>query len=65
MKHFVLGAFVLAALSGLSGAVAADTFERVEKKDGFLSIVKGRALTRLGIRLNVSENGKITGRAFA
>ena len=64
MKHFVLAAFVLATVFGLSGTATADTFERVEKKDGFLSIVKGRTLTRLGIRLNVTENGKITGRAF-
>lgn len=64
MKRFVLGALVVAGLAGLPGAVAAEPFERIEKKDGFLSVVKGRALTRLGIRLNVTENGKITGRAF-
>ncbi len=64
MRTTVLSAIVIAVFTGLPGAADAEPFERVEKKDGFLSIVKGRALTRLGIRLNVSENGKITGRAF-
>ena len=29
-----------------------------------MSLVKDRALTRLGIKLNVSPDGKISGRAF-
>ena len=61
MKQLALSAFLVTALAT---PLAADTFERIENKDGFVSMVKNRALTRLGIRLNVSENGKITGRAF-
>ena len=56
---------VLALLMCLMATPAlAEGFERVNQKDGFLSLVKDRKLTRLGIRLRVSDNGKITGRAF-
>ncbi len=39
-------------------------FKRVTDRDNFVSLVNNRDLTRLGIRLNVSDGGKITGRAF-
>ena len=39
-------------------------FKRVNDRDNFVSLVKDRNLTRFGIRLNVSDNGKIRGRAF-
>ncbi len=48
----------------LSAAAQADAFQRVDQRDGFVSLVKDRALTRFGIRLKVQNNGKITGRAF-
>lgn len=60
MKYLLCFAFLIAT----SSMALAESFERVDQKDSFVSLVKDRALTRLGIRLNVDENGKITGRAF-
>ena len=39
-------------------------FARVDKRDSFVSLVKDRDLTRLGIRLKVTDDGRIKGRAF-
>ncbi len=39
-------------------------FARVEKRASFVNLVKDRDLTRLGIRLKVTTDGKIKGRAF-
>lgn len=47
----------------IAGPAAAE-FKRVNDRDNFVSLVKDRNLTRLGIRLNVTDNGKIIGRAF-
>jgi hypothetical protein len=41
----------------------ADT-QPIQSRDAFVSLINGKALTRLGITLNVAPNGKITGRAF-
>ena len=60
MNGLTLGVFLLL----FAFSTQAQAFERVQKKDGFVSLVKDRALTRFGIRLQVSENGKISGRAF-
>jgi hypothetical protein len=38
--------------------------DRVQTRDAFVSLVKDRALTRLGISLTVMPNGSITGKAF-
>lgn len=43
--------------------LAADT-QRVDSRDNFVSLVNGKALTRFGVTLNVSPDGRITGRAF-
>ena len=64
MKTLILGALFVSLLTVLPGAAQADAFERVEKKDSFVSLIKNRALTRLGIRLQVLEDGQISGRAF-
>ena len=56
-------AVALVALLVAMPAAASD-FQRVEDRDNFVSLVKDRALTRLGIRLRVSQDGQITGRAF-
>ena len=48
----------------LSATAQADSFQRIDERDGFVSLVKNRSLTRLGIRLKVGHDGKITGRAF-
>ena len=47
----------------LAGPAAAD-FQRVTDRGNFVSLVQNRDLTRLGIRLNVSGDGRIQGRAF-
>lgn len=52
------------ALSLLLAAPAAAEGERIDSRDTFVSLVKDRSLTRLGITLNVSPDGRITGRAF-
>ena len=58
--------FFLAAALGLTGAApaAAEAVARIEKRDDFVSLVSGRALTRFGISLIVSPDGAIEGRAF-
>jgi hypothetical protein len=48
----------------LLAAAPAAAFERVASRDAFVALTQGRALTALGIRLNVSPEGGITGRAF-
>ena len=52
------------ALSLMLAAPALADSERIESRDTFVSLVKDRSLTRLGITLNVSPDGRITGRAF-
>ena len=55
------GAFLsLASASPL----AAEDFSVVGSADRFVSLVNGRELRRLGIRLNVTPEGQIIGRAF-
>jgi len=44
-------------------ALASD-FQRVQERESFVSLIKDRELTRLGIRLTVSQDGDIKGRAF-
>jgi len=57
-------AATLTAWVVLSETAQADTFQRVDERDRFVSLVEDRSLTRLGIRLKVGNDGKITGRAF-
>ena len=56
----------LAAALGLTGVApaSAEAVARIEKRDDFVSLVSGRALTRFGISLTVSPDGAIEGRAF-
>ena len=61
MKVFLLA---LGLVIGVAASVQADGFQRVDREESFLSLVSDRALTRLGIKLRVEENGKIRGRAF-
>lgn len=58
--------FALATLLAASFAapVAAEDFEVVSSRDSFLSLITGRELTRVGIRLEVTPDGQIIGRAF-
>ena len=44
--------------------VAASSFERISGANEFANTVVGRQLSRFGIRLQVSPDGEINGRAF-
>lgn len=57
-------AALIATLTFLASPVIADGFQRVDGLDRFLSVVKDRDLTRLGIRVQVTDRGQIVGRAF-
>ncbi|WP_101067518.1 dihydrodipicolinate reductase [Roseovarius salinarum] len=50
--------------AGLAGPAAAEGFDKVDDRDRFISLVDGRKLTRFGIRLAVTPDGEIAGRAF-
>lgn len=52
------------AFAGILSAGAADAFTRIDSRDRFVSLVEGRALTSLGVRLVVEPSGKLGGRAF-
>ena len=54
-----LGASVL-----LATTVNADGFQRIEDEVKFLNAIEDRSLKRFGIRLQVSGDGQILGRAF-
>src|SRR6056297_262724 len=45
-------------------ATAAEPFDVVSSRESFVSLVQGRELRRFGIRLTVSSDGDIIGRAF-
>ena len=56
---------ILASLLMLTVAnPAMAEFQRVKERDSFLILIQDRDLTRLGIRLKVTTDGKIQGRAF-
>lgn len=46
------------------GTAAAEAFNVVSSRDTFVSLVQGRELRRFGIRLTVTPEGEIVGRAF-
>lgn len=58
-----IAAFTL-IFSMLAVPAFAEGFQRIDGRDGFLSVVKDRDLTRLGIRVKVTDRGQIVGRAF-
>lgn len=64
MKTLIASLSVAALLAVAPSVSSAETFQRVEQRDSFLSIVNDRALTRLGIKLQVTKDGQINGRAF-
>ena len=55
--------FALIALA-VASPVAASDFQRIADRNNFVELIQNRDLTRFGIRLKVSQNGEITGRAF-
>ena len=48
----------------LGGSAIASDFAPVEREADFRGLVEGRDLTRFGIRLQVTPDGRITGRGF-
>ena len=42
----------------------AEGFDPVQQRDSFVSLIQGRELTRFGISLTVTSDGRIDGRAF-
>lgn len=60
MKIALISFFLLA----IASPVSAEGFQRIEGREGFLSAVNDRDLTRLGIRVQVTDGGEIVGRAF-
>jgi len=60
-KHAFLAGF----LAMLTAAPAkSEEFQTISERDSFLALVKGKQLTRLGIKLDVLSSGQIQGRAF-
>ncbi len=48
----------------LTTPVFAEEFETIRQEAAFLELVRGKQLTRLGIKLDVLPTGQIEGRAF-
>ena len=48
----------------LTTPVFAESFKPVTSRDSFVSLMQNRELTRLGISLTVTPDGRIDGRAF-
>lgn len=57
-------AMISVLLLTLSAPAFAEGFQRIEGRDGFVSALQDRDLTRLGIRVKVTDGGQIFGRAF-
>lgn len=56
--------WLLCLTFGVSGWPVLAAADRITSREGFLSAVEGKALSRLGITLIVSPGGEIGGRAF-
>ncbi len=54
---------VIIGLLVVSGAARAE-FAPVTERQRFVSLIEGRDLTRFGVRLEVTPDGRIRGRAF-
>jgi hypothetical protein len=51
-------------LATLASPAMADGYARVTDRGAFVTLVGGKSLTSLGVSLNVSSSGNISGRAF-
>jgi hypothetical protein len=58
----IAGAFM--AFIASAETAAAEAFNVVSSRDSFVSLIEGRELRRFGIRLTVTSDGTIQGRAF-
>ncbi|NIZ09046.1 dihydrodipicolinate reductase [Pseudooceanicola sp. HF7] len=59
-----LRALCLSACLLLALPLAAQDAARISSRSGFMALVQGRGLHRLGVQLTVHPDGQITGRAF-
>lgn len=62
MKRAAL--LALLAIPITTAPALADSFQRVTDRGEFEQLIRNRALTRLGIRVQVTTDGGIIGRAF-
>ena len=62
MASAFAGAFL--TLIATTGFGSAEAFNVVVSRDTFVTLVQGRELRRFGIRLTVTDDGAIRGRAF-
>ncbi|MEO0370894.1 MAG: dihydrodipicolinate reductase [Pseudomonadota bacterium] len=62
LLSIVLAIFML--VPAISGPAQADGFQQIQSKSTFVSLMNGRELTRFGINLVVTPDGRIDGRAF-
>ena len=60
---FVVAALLL-TMPGMTTSAKADGFQQVKNKSTFVSLMSGRELTRYGINLVVTPDGRIDGKAF-
>lgn len=60
----LLSAGLIFTLFGQTGVGRAEGFRVVDSDARFVSLIEGRELRRLGIRLTVTPTGEIRGRAF-
>ena len=63
MRQQVQGITLAAALTGAAGPVFAD-YVPIRDRAEFLGVITQGDLTRMGIRLTVTPDGAISGRAF-
>lgn len=63
MKTQFFLASVFAAVF-IAGSAAANEFSQVTDESQFVSLVSGKQLTRFGIKLGVTQDGQILGKAF-
>ncbi|SIO51258.1 hypothetical protein SAMN05444722_2916 [Rhodovulum sp. ES.010] len=62
MSRTVLGAAALAVLC--AAPVSAEGFRPVESRATFVSLVHGKDLRRMGVKLAVTPRGQVVGQAF-
>jgi hypothetical protein len=64
LRNPIMRIVYLVLLSFLATPAMADGYTRVTDRGAFISLVGGKSLTSLGVSLNVSASGSISGRAF-
>jgi len=55
---------IIAIALAIAAPALAEEFSIVTSRDAFVALVKGREINRFGIRLTVTPEGQIAGRAF-